>query len=361
MHLNTYISVNTMNIAFFIRHFTERGTEVAIYDYAKYNEDILNNKSYIVCFTERKQSQLGMSSERVSYDKFKQRFQIIEICDIGEMDYVIQQFNISYFYTLTHGCSNDIYQFENKNLWGKCKTIKHCVFDTRGQEGDFYIGISDFLNLKYNTTVPIIPHIVEFPTGSDNLRTELQIPQDAIVFGRYGGFTEFNLVMAHQAIIDFLNSDNNSESFTNVTDSSHSPSLLLRFAPNTWFIFMNTQKFYEHPRIIYLEKNVDLIFKTKFINTCNAMIHAREEGETFGLSIAEFSIKNKPVITCPSGDLEHIKILGDKAVLYRSKDELLNIFNNIENIIKNKDDWNAYRAYTPENVMQLFNELIFSS
>ena len=42
-----------MNIAFFVRHFTERGTEVAIYDYAKYNEEILKNNSYIVCFTEK--------------------------------------------------------------------------------------------------------------------------------------------------------------------------------------------------------------------------------------------------------------------------------------------------------------------
>jgi hypothetical protein len=32
------------NIAFFVRYFTERGTEVAIYDYAKYNEEILHNK-----------------------------------------------------------------------------------------------------------------------------------------------------------------------------------------------------------------------------------------------------------------------------------------------------------------------------
>ena len=36
------------NIGFFIRHFTERGTEVAIYDYAHYNEKILNNKSFIM-------------------------------------------------------------------------------------------------------------------------------------------------------------------------------------------------------------------------------------------------------------------------------------------------------------------------
>ena len=33
-----------MNFIFFIRHFTESGTEVAIYDYAHYNEEILKNK-----------------------------------------------------------------------------------------------------------------------------------------------------------------------------------------------------------------------------------------------------------------------------------------------------------------------------
>jgi hypothetical protein len=328
-----------MNIAFFVRHFTERGTEVAIYDYAKYNEEILNNKSYIVCFNEKKQTEMGLPTERTSYDKFNKRFPIIEICDIGEMDYIIDRYNFKFFYTLTHGGPNDIYRFDNKSIWGKCKTIKHCVFATTFCESNFYIGISNFLNIKYNTNISTIPHIVDLPTCDDNLRTELNIPQDAIVLGRYGGFTEFNIKDTHQTIIDFLN---------------------LSTSSNVWFLFMNTQEFYKHPRIIYLEKNTDLIYKTKFINACNAMIHARTEGETFGLSIAEFSIKNKPVITCPIGDLEHIQILGEKAVLYKSKDELLNIFNNIKNIIKNKDDWNAYRQYTPENVMKLFNELVFS-
>ena len=37
-----------MNIAFFVRQFTERGTEVAIYDYAKYNKHILNNNSKLL-------------------------------------------------------------------------------------------------------------------------------------------------------------------------------------------------------------------------------------------------------------------------------------------------------------------------
>jgi len=328
-----------MNIAFFVRHFTERGTEVAVYDYAKYNEEILNNKSYIVCFNEKKQQETGFPCERTSYNKFNKRFPIIEICDIGEMDYIIDRYNFKFFYTLTSGGANDIYQFENKSIWGNCKTIKHCVFNANCPEADFYIGISNFLNIKYNTTIPIIPHIVESSHCSEDLRSELMIPKEAIVLGRHGGFTEFNIKDTHEAIIDFLN---------------------LPSSANLWFLFLNTQLFYNHPRIIYLERTDNELYKEKMVNTCDAMIHAREMGEMFGLSIAEFSIKNKPVITCPCGDLGHIEILGEKALLYKSKDELLNIFNNIENIIKNKDEWNACGQYTPENVMRLFNELIFS-
>ena len=71
-----------MNIAFFVRHFTERGTEVAIYDYAKYNKHILRNNSIIICFTDTKKQSLGFSTERHSYDKFKSNFQVLEINDM---------------------------------------------------------------------------------------------------------------------------------------------------------------------------------------------------------------------------------------------------------------------------------------
>lgn len=325
-----------MNICFFVRHFTERGTEVAIYDYAKYNEEILNNKSYIICFTQETQKKINFPTERYSYNKFNNRFKIIEISSINDMINVIKMYKLSIFYTLTHGGGNDVYQFNNKNIWGDCKTIKHCVFDTTYPESDFYIGIADFLNLKFNTKFPIIPHIVDLPNCDENLRNELQIPQDAIVFGRYGGIEEFNINFSHNAIKEHLNLEKNS-----------------------YFLFMNTRKFYEHPRIIYLDKNLDLNYKVKFINTCDAMIHARMMGETFGLSVAEFSIKNKPIITCPIGDLEHIKILGDKSVIYKSKEELINIFKNIKTIINSRTDWNAHKLYSPDYVMNLFKKNIF--
>jgi len=325
-----------MNVGFFVRHFTERGTEVAIYNYAKYNEEILNNKSYIICFTPLSQKNFGFSQERKSYLKFKSRFPIIEINNIEEMKKIISEYKLSFFYTVTHGGPGDnfLYQFNNKNIWESCKTIKHCIFYTTFPESDFYISISTQLNKKYNTNLNVIPPIVDLPNCLENLRHELNIPDNATVLGRYGGIDEFNIEMAHEAIIEYVINNE-----------------------NVYFLFMNTTIFFNNPRIIYLEGTVDTLYKVKFINTCDAMIHAREIGETFGLSIAEFSIKNKPIITCSCGDLEHVYILRDKAILYTSKEELMDIFKNIKQIINSRTDWNAYKYFSPENVMKLFQNI----
>ena len=48
--LNTWCENSEMskNIAFFVRHFNERGTTKATFDYAFYNEKILGNRSIII-------------------------------------------------------------------------------------------------------------------------------------------------------------------------------------------------------------------------------------------------------------------------------------------------------------------------
>ena len=179
-----------------------------------------------------------------------------------------------------------------------------------------------------------------YSNGNDNLRKKLDIPLSSIVFGRYGGFNQFDISYVHDAIIDHVNKN-----------------------LNTYFLFANTNVFYKHPQIIYLNTIYDNEEKVKFINTCDAMIHARSDGETFGLSIAEFSIKNKPIITTfsslPNSDA-HINMLGDCAIIYKNKNDLLHIFENIKNIIDSKNDWNAFKDYTPENVMKKFMEIFIN-
>jgi hypothetical protein len=61
------------------------------------------------------------------------------------------------------------------------------------------------------------------------------------------------------------------------------------------------------------------------------MIHARYDGEIFSQAVAEFSVRNKPILTwkpdsIPSHyDTGHIWVLGDNAFYYRDGNELINI------------------------------------
>ena len=100
-----------------------------------------------------------------------------------------------------------------------------------------------------------------------------------------------------------------------------------------------------------------MIFKRKFINTCDALIHARERGETFGLTCGEFAICKKPVITWGgSKEREHLLILKDKAVVYNKPEDLENIL-----IYFTKDKYdvseNGYMFYNPENVIRIFEKV----
>ena len=82
---------------------------------------------------------------------------------------------------------------------------------------------------------------------------------------------------------------------------------------------MNSTPFADEPNIYFINGTTDLDKKVAFINTCDFMIHARERGETFGLTIAEFSTLGKPIITYrDSPERNHIDILGDYAHYYNN-------------------------------------------
>ena len=116
------------------------------------------------------------------------------------------------------------------------------------------------------------------------------------------------------------------------------------------------------------------------------MIHARRDGGTFGLSIGEFSIKNKPVITWKiasglgyighrlqhslitpivpnlqrlpkSFPSEHLKILKAKALTYSNSRELYNLLMAFDPVEAQTKNWDAYSCqYSPGSVMKLFEK-----
>jgi hypothetical protein len=209
------------------------------------------------------------------------------------------------------------------------------VFDVSGQEGDIYCVISDQLNRKYGSKFPVIPHMVRVGETNKDLRNDLNIPKEAIVYGRYGGQTTFNIQEARQAVYDVAIQDK-----------------------NKYFLFMNTPKFCNLPNVIFLEGSTDMEVKRKFINTCDAFLHARSDGETFGLSIAEFAICLKPIVSnAQCTDDAHFQILGNQSIKYQSKNELEYI---LKHFVPSSFDMtnNGYLQYTPERVMKIFGKVI---
>ena len=324
------------SVAFFSKHFCERGTEKTTYDYADFNEKILGNKSFIICFKEKiiKKNKYIASKDFIK-KKYFERFEVFEIETIFEIKQILESNNITHFYTQSHGFYRDIFKFDNFKIWNNCRTIYHCAFGPMARQGSSQRCIvGSYLNKRFLKNLPVLPPIVRKHKFTGNLRAELNIPKDSIVIGRHGGKDTFDINFVKRAISNYINTKK-----------------------DIYFLFLNTEKFINHERVIFLENFTDAQV-LKFISTCDAMIHARYHGETFGLAIAEFSAANKPVITFKkSKDKEHLKILKYKAITYSNKDELNRIFESLPDIINTQNQWNAYKAFEPSNVMKLFNDI----
>ena len=323
-------------IAFYSPHLSERGTETAMYDFAHFNEEILGNKSIIIY------NPKCSKNHPSAVEKFEKRFDVFHLhgpdYDFGWrkdvavplIDKVITEQNCDILYMQKGGQNDGVYS-------RKCKNIILCCSGHYEPHGDAYLYVSEWLSrTSSGSKASYMPIIIDVPKNLGNLREELSIPADAIVLGRTGGMDTWDIPWANQSILK---------------------ALALR--ENLYFVFQNTPRVFDHERVKYVKTTADNNFKSKFIETCDAMIHCRMHGESFGQSCAEFSSMNKPVITyANSRERAHIEILKDKGLYYRNENDLFSI---LMSFVPNKDtDWNCYKNHTPELVMQNFSKIINS-
>jgi hypothetical protein len=80
----------------------------------------------------------------------------------------------------------------------------HCVFTTEQPHGDIYTPIGQTINNMHRTNYPVLPHMVYLPEVQGNMRKELNIPENAIVFGRYGGKESFDIPFVYDSIKETL-------------------------------------------------------------------------------------------------------------------------------------------------------------
>lgn len=319
-------------VAFYQPFMNERGTCVAMYDYAHYNKILLNNESVFIY------DSLDSRNETTGLNRIKQAFDIFDVeCAnynnddprnrTSKIDKILQDQNIDYIYMCKSGYNDAV-------IPTKAKVLVHVVgmVDPSHKHGDVWAYVSKFSSAACSqNTLPYVPYMVSLPNIEDDIRAELNIPSDMVVIGRYGGMDTFD-PWAWPVIWEVLSK-----------------------RKNIFFLFLNTPKAFDHERVLHLPATSDIIYKTKFINSCDAMLHVRGNGETFGAACAEFSTRNKPIITdIRSPERNHIDILQNRGIYFNSPQSLYEILMNFK---PNPNlNWNCYDDYTPENVMKIFDK-----
>lgn len=338
--------MNNRKIAFHCFQFSERGTETATFDYAHYNELILKNESIIVC----PDYAYGKGK---TFEKFTQRFPVFKYNTKQELEALLKEQKVDILYLLKAGYNDGLYSTQTK-------TVIHAVFNHCEPHGHVYAYVSEWLAKTAGANkYPFVPHMVHLPQTQENMRDMLGIPNEAIVFGRYGGLHTFDIAFVKQAIYQILKKGNNIYFlFANTENFIQEKKYFSKRWKNTLVAPLIYRKdFFE--KAIFLDAITEPIDKTKFINTCDAMLHARWEGETFGIACGEFSICNKPVITCNHPkvkDCSHIEILGEKGIYYHDKKSFINAINTFK---KNSQiHYDVYsKKFSPEKVMETFKKV----
>lgn len=317
-----------MKILFHENELNYRGTSIALYDYAHFNEEFLGNESVIAYDRNCK------TNHPLGIEKFKNRFQVLAYDDFSEVDQFISRNSIDLMYAIKNGNNDGIVSRE-------CKTAVHSVFKHFEPHGDVYAYVSEWLADEMTQgKYPFVPHMVNFTEDTtENLRKQLGILGNARVFGYYGGAQSFNIQFAQKTAEE-----------------------IARKYKDTYFLFMGVDSFVKNrwwkpkaENMIFLPPSADVLYKLKFINTCDALLHARERGETFGITVAEFALKNKPVITfADSPEKAHIIELGNNAYFYKNSMELKQIIMDTD---LSQSARESYEKFLPKPVMEKFKNV----
>ena len=267
-----------MKIAFHDNCLTVRGTTTCIYNFAYWGRELLDFEPIIIY------NKTDPHNDIDGYNKCAKEFEVFGYSDKSEIDKILKEQKCEYFFMKKGGSPDGIISKECKNLINACSGC----WKPEWVHGDVYAMGSEWLSKLTNYNIPYVSDIVILPNIEEDMREELSIPKDALVFGRNGGYDTFDIHWVKESIIQSLEKRS-----------------------DIWFVFQNTEKFIDHERVIYLSRSSDEEVKVKFINTCDAMLHARFHGESFGVSCAEFSLRNKQFITYDkSPEFSHIDILG---------------------------------------------------
>lgn len=319
------MNTECIRIGFHTNQLGIRGTDVALFDYAYHTRTIFGGEPFILTPITGVHNKQGVIN-------FQSNFKVYFYNSFEHMQTIIKSEQLDLFYAIKSGLYDGVLSYQ-------CRNAIHAVFES-DPHGERYAYVSKWLAMT-NRSDDYVPHMIHKPINKINHRKELAIPKDAIVFGWYGGNDSFDIDFVKSAVLDVATSN-----------------------PNIYFLFMNCRRFTPvgTRNVLYLKPTTNREAKSKFINTCDAMLHARQRGETFGLAVGEFSAHNKPIFTYEnSPERAHTHILGSKAVYYSDKQTLMDAISSFDFTWAKTQDWDCYsKQFSPANVMEKFKQVFIT-
>ena len=319
-----------MILGFHSKQLTERGTEIALLDYARGARDLLGHEPRI--FVPKESDRIVEPVRR----RVSEEFELVLYDAPSEIA-------CDALYVIKRGPPSRITEHVPE--------LNHAFMDASWPHGHRFATVSDWVSrravhhvrLPRGRTLdvprirkpPVVPHIVTLPPIEDDLRGELGIPDDAVVFGRHGGIGTFSVEFVKDAV-----------------------RAAVERRDDVWFVLPNTLPFVEHPRVLYLPLLVTRAEVRRFINTCDYMIHAYAYGETFGLAVAEFAYAGVPVLTWTGmpRQAQREVLSGDLLIPYEAYEDTLEKFLTLprrrEPVATDIPD-----RFSPQRVMARFDEV----
>ena len=143
-----------------------------------------------------------------------------------------------------------------------------------------------------------VPFGVDMPLPNESLRSEWGISDEARICIRLGGETTFDIPWVQNVIIDLLEND-----------------------LNFYFVGYNTNKFTNHKRALFYPAINSKQEKSNALHSADIFLHARKQGESFGMAILEAMQVKIPIIAWRGGwDKNHTKILSKESLYKNEKD-----------------------------------------
>lgn len=291
-------------ISFYNHDLCYRGTTRAILSYAKSIQEVNSNARVSYLFNKASaNNRTGMGLEFLKAG--------VELAGVdGYNDVISRSHKFDFLYYVSS-------QKPGSHQWlqkAGCKTLLHQNgFQEPDHECASSFAYTSYWQSLYFTggSAKTLPCIIEKPDircTKQEAREWLGIPQRSLVIARHGGNDTWNLPFASQVV-----------------------EAVARSRQDIVFLFLGTTPFCSLENVRFMPASHDKMTIERFLSASDVMLHARWEGETFGIACAEFLIRGKPIMTwAGSRERNHILIAEGCSFLYNGAQDLHLILQNLD-------------------------------